>query len=252
MRKSLLTFSALAAILVASYASAGTLTGDLTGQFNFNGNVDASATGFDFLPVGQGTGDTQMQFFGNTGPWSSINGTSGLIQDTTLKSPSTPGGLAIGQALNQTNWLSFNAAPNITFTLTRILPGTFSNAQCDAAPAAGQTCTPFLLGTTSPSATNFVNSSVQDSTANFTILGRVFDSLTGRSFDARGQLVSNFQGQNYQQVLAEIAANGFVSSSYTGQVQVTTAVPEPDMVAGLLLAAFGLTTVIGFKRTRRA
>jgi hypothetical protein len=252
MFKSLLTFPVLAAILVALSANAATLTGDLTGQFNFNGNVDASATGFDFSPTGTGQGAINMQFFGNTGPWSSLNGTSGLIQDTTLNSPSTPGGLPIGQTLNQTNWLTFSAAPNVSFTLTRILPGTFSNAQCSSAPAAGQTCTPFLLGTTEASATNFVNSSVQDSTANFTILGSVFDSLTGRTFDARGQLVSNFQGHNYQQVLAEIAANGFVSSSYTGQVQVTARVPEPDMVAGLMLASFGLATVIGFKRTRRA
>jgi hypothetical protein len=246
MLKSLVT----ALLVISSSANAASLTGDLSGQFNFNGNVNAGATSFDFLPGGQGTGVFNMQFFGNTGTWSALNGSAGTIQDTFLQSPSFPTGLPIGQTVSQANWLTFSLAPNVSFTLTKILPGIFSNAACESAPTSGQTCTPTLLGTNLPSATNFVNNSGRNSSATFNIEGLVVNSLTNETFRSEGQFVANFQGQYYQDVLNTIASNGFVPASYTAQFNVT-AVPEPDNTIGVLILGLGLATVVGAK-TKKA
>jgi hypothetical protein len=238
------TFSKLStwvsgAVIATTFLAAATPahSAAITGDLNFNGNLRASLTGFDFQPLGGVNGDFTVQNFGNTGFFTSLTGTGGKIADLNV------GISPVNTALNLTNTLTFNAASNVSFTLTRLLGGTFSIPGCSLSPAAaGQTCTPFV-----GSPVNFVNTSASSSTGSFSVEGFFTDSSTGEKFLGSGQFTANFLGQNYQQILAILGSPGptnFVDTPFTG---VFRAVPEPDMLPSVL----GLGMVIAGAVTLR-
>jgi hypothetical protein len=206
----------------------------IIGDLNFNGSLNATLSSFDFLPPNIGTGDFTVQNFGNTGFFTTLTGTDGKVRD--LNAGIAPAGTTV----SLTNFLTFNSAPNVSFTLTKLLPGTFGQAGCSASPAEpGQTCTPFAA-----SPINFINTSRTASTASFAVEGFFTDSSTGQSFLGTGQFSANFLTQNYQQILGILGAGGSVQTPFTG---VFSSVPEPDMLPSVL----GLGMVIAGAVTLR-
>jgi hypothetical protein len=171
-----------------------------------------------------------------TGGFVALAGTTATIQNIT--NPPEPVG-----PLNVPNFMTFMAAPNISFTLTFLLPGINGAAGCSiAVAAAGQVCTPNLPN---QSPFNLQNTSATSSTASFQILGTELDSLTGRTANVVGTFTTPFSNLNYQQILATIAGGGTITTSFSAQFAVTAAaVPEPgalqELMAGLLLVGLGL------------
>jgi hypothetical protein len=206
----------------------------ITGSLNFNGSLTATLSSFDFLPPNGGTGDFTVQTFGNTGFFSTLTSTTGTIRD--LNAGIAPAGTTISLA----NFLTFNSAPNVSFTLTKLLAGGSGQADCSAPAAPGQSCTPFAA-----SPINFNNGTASSSTATFNVEGFFTDSSTGQSFLGTGQLSANFQTQNYQQILAILGTGGSIEGvPFTGAFN---AVPEPDMLPSVL----GLGIVIAGAATLR-
>ena len=151
-----------------------------------------------------------------------------------------------------TLFMSFNN-DGITTTLdiTQIFAGVDSPADCGAAPESGQTCT--VPG----SFVNFANNPPPapagtpcgggcQATATFSFAGTVIGNTpTGGTWT--GNFTSQFPlGMPYQNVLGELAANGFVANTFSGTITLTppAAIPEPApitlMGAGLLLMTLGL------------
>lgn len=199
----------------------------IVGTLNFNGDLVATSTSFDLLPKDGPTGDFTVQQNGNTGSFTVLNGTPGKVKDLDI------GSQPVDTPLNFSSFLTFSTAPNVSFTLTKLLGGTSGQAGCTASPAdPGQACTPFA-----GSPINFFNTSKTSSLASFSVLGFFTDSSDGSTSQAVGQFSANFNLQNYQQLLATLSSDGRIPTPYTG---VFTAVPEPDMLPSVL----GLGTVV--------
>jgi hypothetical protein len=176
----------------------------------------------------------------STGGFSSLSG-SGLIKN--IDNPP----YATGVIFPTPDFMTFTIAPNITITLTELLAGTDSSAQCFVPAAAGQNCTPNVPNM---APYNLNNTSATASTASFSVLGIEVDSLTGTSVPISGLIQATFASQNYQQLLAIVnTPGGSVTTSYSGTF-VTSAVPEPGTGVSLALGAFGLAGLISFQRRR--
>jgi hypothetical protein len=224
--------AAVAAVVLSTVTPA--YSAAITGDLNFNGNLVATLSSFDFLPPNTGTGDFTVQNFGNTGFFTTLTSTAGTIKD--LNAGIAPADATISLA----NFLTFTSAPTVSFTLTKLNGGTFGQAGCSASPAAaGQSCTPFA-----GSPINFFNTSATSSIASFSVEGFFTDSSTGQSFLGTGQFSANFLTQNYQQILAILGTGGSVQTPFTG---VFSSVPEPDMLPSVL----GLGMVIAGAVTLR-
>jgi hypothetical protein len=105
--------------------------------------------------------------------------------------------------------------------------GTNGPAQCSTLPAAaGQVCTPPGSGL------NLQNLTDHSSSVTWTFLGIASDSNSTWT----GTFSSQFKEMPYQAVLAQSAANGFVSDTFAGQITLT-ANPEPETLALVLLGA---------------
>jgi len=172
------------------------------------------------------------------GGFTALAGTTATIQN--LKNPPDATG-----PLNVPNFITFTSAPNLSITLTFLLPGIDGAAGCSATPpAAGQQCTP---NTPNQSPFNLFNTSATSSTASFNILGLEVDSITGKSTPITGAFSQPFTNMNYQQILATIAGGGTVTTAFGAQFATTA--PEPD---SLMLMAIGLGGVlVGLAGRRR-
>ena len=123
--------------------------------------------------------------------------------------------------------------PDVQFFITELYSGVGGTADCGAAPAPGQTCSP--VG----SPVTFVNGNGGSSSATITAAG-VARRISTNEFDPLTIVItSQFSGMSFQQVLNNFAVFGSVSNTFAGSFTATppSGVPEP---ATLLLMGVGL------------
>ena len=226
----------------------------ISGLFNITGSVRVTATGLiDFLAD---PGPPSMLNNGfkvvppETGTFSGLEGTRGTLVD-----------LQLGAPFPVMSWLSLQALPTFSFTLTSIDPGVFASGACALPEAPGQTCTPPPPAPGIPSPFSFVNQGVTGgpqlpivtgSTVGFTLNGTVTDP-SGPVSNFTAIFTSQFIGQSYQDVLAMFAQNGFVEASYSATIQASPMpgvpqIPEPG-TASLLLG--GVAALVGLRFAKR-
>lgn len=228
MTKNVLALGFMSIVILPLAASASVITG----QVNFTGSATIS-----FGSIAFDNGNVFNINPANTqqGGFMALGGTSGMIDNIT-NPPDETGVLAVPV----TDFITFAAAPNISITLTDLLPGIDGAAGCAATPAAaGQECTP---NTPAESPFNLENTSATSSTASFNILGTEVDSLTGETIPITGAFTTPFSNMNFQQLLAAVAGNGAITTSFSGQINTvaTVASPEPTSLIELLIGISAL------------
>ena len=203
------------------------------GHFDLIATVRFDSDEIDWNPAGGGTGSATV-VAPVSGAFAALAGTSAIAKD--LNSALQPTGVPFLLE----DFLVFAAAPTLSLDLTYIEPGQFSSTLCGAAPAAGQTCTPFA-----GSPFNFVNlpsGSSISSILSFVVSGPATDGVSDGPFTA--VYTAQFVGLSYQSVLATLSGGGSLTSSYSASFEV---VPEPGTLA-LLSAGLGL---LALRRRRR-
>jgi len=212
----------------------------ITGILNTTGTAQISQGSISFvnnLMTVNGPASAQ------NGGWVALAGTTATIANITNPPD------AVGP-VNHPNFITFLAAPNISFTFTFLLPGIDGTAGCTAnPPAAGQVCTPSLPN---PSPYNLQNTSATSSSASFRILGTEIDSLTGQTVPITGTFTTPFTSQNFQQILATIAAGGTITTSFSAQFSTGTVnvVPEPGTWTESMIALFLIGIGVAGSRSR--
>jgi hypothetical protein len=129
-------------------------------------------------------------------------------------------------------FMTFNSAGITTQLLINFIePGIDGSADCAAAPAPGQICTP----TGSP--VNFTNTALDQSTGTW-----VFSGVTNTpGVSWTGDFTSQFTTP-YQTFLADLVANESASNSFAATItlkEAATTVPEPGSM-GLTMISLGL------------
>jgi hypothetical protein len=126
-------------------------------------------------------------------------------------------------------FISFDAAPPLfpTLLINDVFQGIYSPAGCGGVPAVGQTCSlpnsPF----------QFVNNQPPPPSGPQATATWVFSGVTSDGSIWTGNFTSQF-GVPFQTVLAQLAATGSVSNSFSATFTVTT-VPEPAILLPLFL-----------------
>jgi hypothetical protein len=173
------------------------------------------------------------------GGFTALAGTAATIQNLT-NPPDATG------PLNIPDFITFAAAPNISITLTYLLPGIDGAAGCTATPpAANQECTPDVPN---QSPYNLFNNSATSSTASFNVLGLEVDSLTGKTVPVTGAFSEPFTALNFQQILATVAGGGTVTTAFGAQFQTVT--PEPGTIVELMIG-LGAVGIGLFRRQKQ-
>ena len=184
----------------------------ITGVLNITGTANLSTGSIAF-----GTGNlfsVNSPASAQQGGFTSLAGTTGTIEDIT----NPPG------SLNIPDFMTFNAAPNITITLTLLDPGIDGSAGCTAAPAAGgQVCTP------AQSPFDFQDTSATTATATFIISGLEVDSATGNTMAIDGVFTMPLN-ESFQQLLATTGSGGTVTTSFSASLATETSPPPPPSV----------------------
>jgi len=207
------------------------------GTLNATGTASVSLGSIGFL---DNTLSINSPAAAQVGGFQALAGTSATIQD--LANPPDATG-----PLNVTDFITFAAASNISFTFTFLLPGVDGAAGCSASPpAAGQKCTPNVPD---QSPYNLFNDSATSSTASFNIFGKEVDSTTGASVGITGEFSEPFTALNFQQILTTVGGGGTVTTAFGAQFQT---VPEPGTLGELMigLAAVGIGLFRGRRPTR--
>lgn len=232
MTKTILALGFVAVLSVPVAARASLLTGAL--NFTGSATISSGSIAFDDDNVFNiNPAATQI------GSFAVLGGTSGSIENITE---------ATG-VLDVPDFITFAAAPNLSITLTYLLPGIDGAAGCTDSPAAaGQVCTP---DTPAQSPLNLQNTFSTSSTASFAILGIEVDSLTGDTIPITGEFTMPFADQNFQELLETIYGDsGTGTTSFSAQIATvpgtTGTVPEPGNLI-LMLAGIG---VMGLARLR--
>jgi hypothetical protein len=168
-------------------------------------------------------------------------GDTGTIHDLS----NSPGQQPVDTPFVLPNFLTIGG---LNFTLTFIPGGTAGSALCGAPEAAGQQCTP------PGSPFNLFNTSSNTSTASFNVLGTVSDG-TGNPANFVGVFSTQFTplktptGGSYQDILQQLATQGFVDASYSASFSFT-AVPEPGTTS-LLLGGLACVAANFWRRRRQ-
>ena len=250
-------FSVLLLSPVPSFAT------PISGQLGIGGSsADVAAVFLDFLCNPTITASCPSNY-GNflvttpsTGSFAPYATDSGFIQS--LNETSEP----VNTTFSLPNFLIFNPAgtvtpPEIALDLSFIFLGTQGQAQCLAAPAAGQNCTPAIPSLVSPSNPlglspfNLQNTPT-GSEANFSVAGTARNLATGETSSFTGVISAEFNVP-YQNYLPTIASGGSITNAYSATFTATT-VPEPQttaLVLGGLLVLLGRVGMRRFNRSRQ-
>lgn len=237
-------------ILVLGFAAIGILplaasASLITGELNF---VGAATISFGSITFDNGNVFSINPANTQQGGFMALGGTTGSIDNIT-NPPDATGVLAVPV----TDFITFAAAPNISITLTDLLPGVDGAAGCTAnPPAAGQLCTP---NTPEESPFNLQNTSATSSTASFDILGFEVDSLTGDTIPITGTFSQPFTNMNFQQLLAVVdgappPVGGSITTSFSGQIATLNATPEPATFLEFLMGIGALGIYLNRSRQR--
>jgi hypothetical protein len=242
-----MVLGALLAVLCTATMSAAPV---LIGTFDITGNVTVTNPGQAGCAVGVAcitwtdptalnADKADISASGLTGVFTAP-GFSGNLAANILDLHNPPQLVDAGGFAN-TLFMSFNNnPPNFTTTvlINFIAAGTSStgNTLCGAAPAAGQTCTP------TGSLFTFFNSGLGTSSATWSVSGVTNDNQSKWT----GVFTSQFSTP-YQTVLGNLAANGFVTNSYSATFTFSP-IPEPDPMT---LTACGLGLVLFSAALRR-
>lgn len=154
-----------------------------------SGAVSISLTGIDFT------------FVATSGLFAGLTGTQAATSDLSFAAPAVA------------NFIALAALPGNPIAAASVAPGAFSAAQCGAAPAPGQSCTPLN------SPLNLLNTSV-GTLASFTVEGTV--QTFGGPVPITGVYSFQFAGTDYQSVLAELGSGNTVSTSYSAEFSTGT------------------------------
>jgi hypothetical protein len=229
MQKSLIV-SLMAMASVPFVAEANLITGVL----NVTGTVHISLDDIAFENNSfsiTAPADTQQ------GGFTALEGTSGSIDN--LANPPDAAG-----ALDVPLFITFNAATNISITLTYLFPGIDGASGCsDLVPATGQECTPDLP-TQSPY--NLQNTSPTTSTASFSLLGVEVDSSTGDTIPITGTFSEPFAASTFQQLDAAVEGGDTVTTPFSAEFETISTSPESstwlELVMGL--GAIGISRMV--------
>jgi hypothetical protein len=211
--------------LSATASSASMIT---SGSFSVAGTSFVTGPGGVTVPAGTCQPGVQCIFFQDT-LTPAINDKIDIAL-VGLPNGDTPLAVAGNNAANVVNLMNpldtvggiFPAAPFMSFnnagvTAVReidfIPAGVNGAAGCSASPpAAAQVCTPVGLPF------NLQNLSATSSTVAWRVQGITSDSTSTWT----GTLTAQFNTLPYQTVLSDLAANGFVSNTFSGQITLTT------------------------------
>jgi hypothetical protein len=219
MTKSVLALSIVAMVSVPM-AKASLITGIL----NVTGTVNVSLGDIAFL---NGVFNINAPAAAQQGGFMALAGGAGTIDDITNPPDAT------GTALNQPDFMTFNSAPNISFTLTFLFAGIDGAAGCAApAPATGQVCTPNFPH---QSPFNLQNTSSTASTASFNILGTEVDTITGQTINLTGAFTTPFTAMTFQQLNADVQAGETITTPFSAQFQTLAGTPEPSSLLEFMM-----------------
>ncbi len=183
---------------------------------NTVGSVEITSGNIAFYPLG-GTSGTFVVGPPDTGMFAGLAVTTGTIMD--LNSTAEP----INTQVNVPNFMTFAAAPNLSFTLTELLGGT-QGACPGPPPAPGQSCTP----TGTPY--NLNNLTANSSSAGFTVNGYVVDTNhPGTQTSFSGLFTTQFANESLQQVIQTIETGGKLDATFSAQF-IATPTPEPGTI----------------------
>jgi Putative Ig domain len=177
-------------------------TFDGTGRITLVGSniifhSDANATPLNFFTASGGTG-----VFANF-----PNGSQETIQSLGFE--------PVGTVFAPIPFFGFPVGGQPPLDVTFIQAGQFSTLTCGGAAAAGQTCTPALLTLSSPGPFNFSNFN----DPNFGLSSTVSFTFSGVSADGAAKwstiFTSQFLGQPFQTVLAQLNNGTGVSKAYS-------------------------------------